>query len=97
MVGTARAELKRWAKPLADKTDWRQIREDVEVKICRGPDGSETFLLCRSASRMEKEKAMHERFSQRIEEGLQSLGPTHRQEQDRRWSVASWNDRLGGC
>jgi Transposase DDE domain/Domain of unknown function (DUF4277) len=73
VVGTARAELKRWAKPLADKTDWRQIREDVEVKICRGPDGRETFLLCRSASRVEKEKAMHERFSQRIEEGLQSL------------------------
>jgi transposase len=73
VVGTARAELKRWAKPLADKTDWRQIGEDVEVKICRGPDGRETFLLCRSASRMEKEKAMHERFSQRIEEGLQSL------------------------
>jgi transposase len=73
VVGTARAELKRWAKPLADKTDWRQIREDVEVKICRGPDDRETFLLCRSASRVEKEKAMHERFSQRIEEGLQSL------------------------
>jgi len=73
VIGTARAELKRWAKQLADKTDWRHIREDVEVKICRGPDGSETFLLCRSASRMEKEKAMHERFSKRIEEGLLSL------------------------
>jgi transposase len=73
VIGTARAELKRWAKQLADKTDWRQIREDVEIKICSGPDGSETFLLCRSASRMEKEKAMHERFSKRIEEGLQSL------------------------
>lgn len=73
VIGTARAELRRWAKQIADKTDWRQIREDVEVKICRGPDGNETFLLCRSASRMEKEKAMHERFSQRIEQGLQSL------------------------
>jgi len=73
VIGTARAELKRWAKQLADKTDWRQIRQDVEIKICSGPDGSETFLLCRSASRMEKEKAMHERFSKRIEEGLQSL------------------------
>jgi transposase len=73
VIGTARAELRRWSKQLADKTDWRQIREDVEVKICRGPDGSETFLLCRSASRMEKEKAMHERFSKRIEEGLLSL------------------------
>lgn len=73
VIGTARTELRRFAKQMADKTDWRQIREDVEVKICRGPDGSETFLLCRSASRIEKEKAMHERFSKRIEEGLQSL------------------------
>src|SRR3990170_2460255 len=73
VIGTARAELRRWAKQIADKTDLRQIREDIEVKICRGPDGSETFLLCRSASRMEKEKAMHERFSRRIEEGLRSL------------------------
>jgi transposase len=73
VIGTARAELGRFAKELADKTDWRQLREDIEVKICRGPDGSETFLLCRSASRMEKEKAMHERFSKRIEEGLHSL------------------------
>jgi len=73
VIGTARTELGRWAKEIADKTAWRQIREDVEVKICRGPEGSETFLLCRSASRMEKEKAMHERFSKRIEEGLESL------------------------
>lgn len=73
VIGTARPELRRFSKELADKTDWRQIREDVEVKICRGPDGSETFLLCRSASRIEKEKAMHERFSKRIEQGLESL------------------------
>ena len=73
VIGTARTELRRFAKQLADKTHWRQIREDVEVKICRGPDGSETFLLCRSASRIEKEKAIHERFSKRIEEGLKSL------------------------
>ena len=74
VIGTARSELGRFAKQIAEKTHWRQIREDIEVKICHGPDGSETFLLCRSASRSEKEKAMHERFSRRIEEGLQSLG-----------------------
>lgn len=74
VIGTARAELGRFAKQITEKTDWRQIREDIEVKICGGPDGSETFLLCRSASRSEKEKAMHERFSKRIEERLQSLG-----------------------
>ena len=74
VIGTARSELGRFAKPIAEKTDWHQIREDIEVKICRGPDGKETFVLCRSASRSEKEKAIHERFSKRIEEGLQSLG-----------------------
>jgi transposase len=74
VIGTARSELGRFAKQIAEITDWRQIREDIEVKICGGPDGSETFVLCRSLSRSEKEKAMHERFSKRIEEGLQSLG-----------------------
>ena len=74
VIGTPRSELRHFAKPIGEKTDWRQIREDIEVKICSGPDGSETFLLCRSASRSEKEKAMHERFSKRIEEGLHSLG-----------------------
>lgn len=73
VIGTARSELRRFSKELSERTDWRQIRQDVEVKICHGPDGSETFLLCRSARRMEKEQAMHERFSKRIEEGLQSL------------------------
>ena len=73
VIGTARSELSRFAKQIGEKTDWHQIREDIEVKICRGPDGSETFVLCRSASRSEKEKAIHERFSKRIEEGLQSL------------------------
>lgn len=74
VIGTSRSELGRFAKQIAEKTDWRQIREGIEVKICGGPDGSETFVLCRSLSRSEKEKAMHERFSKRIEEGLQSLG-----------------------
>ena len=44
-----------------------------ESKLRPGPDGDETFILCRSAARREKEKAMHERFEKRIEEGLPSL------------------------
>jgi transposase len=73
VLGTARSELKRWSRQLADRSDWRHIREDVQVKLCRGPDGAETFLLCRSASRLEKERAMHSRFASRIEAGLASL------------------------
>ena len=50
------------------------MREGVEAKLCPGPEGDETFLLCRSADRREKERAMHERFAKRIEERLESLG-----------------------
>jgi len=46
----------------------------VEAKLGRGPEGTETFLLCRSADRRKKEQAMHERFSKRIEARLESLG-----------------------
>ena len=73
VIGTPKAELKRWLRQIEDATDWRHIRDDVEVKICRGPDTTETFLLCRSASRIDKERAMHERFKARIEAGLDSL------------------------
>ena len=73
VIGTPKAELRRFAKEIADGTDWRHIREDVEVKICRGSEGQETFLLCRSAARVEKERAMHARFAKRIEERLHAL------------------------
>ena len=73
VIGTPKAQLRRFAKEIADPIDWRHIREDVEVKICRGPQGQETFLLCRSAARVEKERAMHARFGTRIEERLHAL------------------------
>jgi transposase len=73
VIGTPKSELRRFAKEIAQKGDWRHIREDVEVKICRGPEGQETFLLCRSAARVDKERAMHARFAKRIEERLQAL------------------------
>ncbi|MBK7238369.1 MAG: hypothetical protein IPI02_23290 [Sterolibacteriaceae bacterium] len=73
VIGTPKAELKRWAKQIEERTDWRHIRDDVEVKLCRSPDGDETFVLCRSASRVEKERAMHDRFKARIDTALASL------------------------
>ena len=73
LIGTSKSELKRWSRELADARDWQSVREGVEAKLCRGPEGHETFLLCRSADRREKEKAMHERFSRRIELRLERL------------------------
>jgi len=38
------------------------------------PDGdAETFILCRSRDRGEKEKSLHQRFEQRIEKGLTKI------------------------
>jgi len=72
IVGTPKATLKSFEKDLLEQ-DWTQVEEGIEAKLRCGPDGNETFILCRSLARREKEKAMHERFEKRIEEGLQSL------------------------
>jgi transposase len=74
ILGTPKSELRKWAPALADKTHWREIRAGIEVKLCVAPDGEgETFILCRSKDRREKEKAMHERFSARIAQALEKL------------------------
>ena len=49
------------------------MQDGLEVKTCASPEGQETFILCRSQARREKEKTMHERFEKRIEEGLAPL------------------------
>lgn len=78
ILGTPKSELKKYEEELLAE-GWEQIREGLEVKRCPGPDGSETsetsetFILCRSQQRMEKEKAIHARFEQRLETGLTKL------------------------
>jgi transposase len=74
LIGASKQELKRFASELLDTRDWNVVREGVEAKLCQGPDGYETFVLVRSVERQRKEQAMHERFAQRIEAGLTSLG-----------------------
>ena len=74
ILGASKSELRRWAPALAEKKPWREIRDGIEVKLCAAPDGTEgTFILCRSKERVEKEKAMHQRFSARIVQGLAKL------------------------
>ena len=74
LIGTHRSELRRWEREIVDRRGWSRVRDELEVKLCHGPDGAETFVLCRSASRQTKEKAMHDRFGARIAESLASLG-----------------------
>ena len=73
IVGTPKSQLKRFEQQLASQ-DWHAIREGLEVKLCPCPDGGqETYILCRSRDRREKEQAMHARFEKRIEEGLTKI------------------------
>jgi hypothetical protein len=48
----------------------------VEVKKATIPQGEETFILCRTAGRKEKEKAIRSRFSTRMGDALKRLART---------------------
>jgi hypothetical protein len=49
------------------------VQEGVEVKLARHPETDETVILCRSDDRGSKERAMHDRFTRRIERALERL------------------------
>lgn len=72
IVGTPKGQLRRFEAEIVGQ-GWREIHPGLEVKLCPAPDGEETFILCRSAARKEKEQAMHERAAARLEAGLEEL------------------------
>lgn len=73
LVGSPKSDLRRFSRELSEERQWDRVREGLEVKLCRGPEGEDTFVLCRSEARREKERAMHERFARRILGRLESL------------------------
>jgi transposase len=75
LVGTPRSQMKRFEEELL-KDDWTRVRPEVEVKQVAIPQGEETYILCRTAGRKEKEKAIRNRFSTRMEEALNGLAKT---------------------
>ena len=103
IIGASKATLKRFERELLEE-GWKNIRDGLEVKMCQSRDGSnETYILCRSRDRSEKEKAMHQRFEQRIEEALENLKSScekrkHKKETiDRRvGSIMAKNSRSAG-
>ena len=73
IIGTPKSLLKKFERELLSG-DWQKINQGLEVKKCASPDGTEEiFILCRSAARKEKEQAMLERFSNRIEKELEKI------------------------
>lgn len=73
LVGTPKALLKRYEQEMTEH-GWEEIRPGVEVKRCPSPAGmEETFILCRSQGRREKEMAILNRFVGRLERALTRL------------------------
>jgi transposase len=75
LVGTPRSRMKQFEAELL-KDDWTQVRPEVAVKQVAISPGEETYILCRTAGRKEKEKAIRKRFSTRMEDALQRLQKT---------------------
>jgi transposase len=75
LVGTPRRQMKRFEEELL-KDDWTRVRPEVEVKKAPIPQGEETYILCRTSGRKEKEKAIRNRFSTRMEDALKRLART---------------------
>lgn len=73
IVGTPRGEIRRFQTDVTNAEGWQTIQEGLLAKLIVAADGKESFLLCRSADRRAKERAMRERFATRIEEGLTKL------------------------
>ena len=72
LTGTPRSQMKRFEADLL-KEDWTRVRPEVEVKKVAIPQGEETYILCRTVGRKEKEKAIRNRFSNSMETALQGL------------------------
>jgi len=72
LVGTTRSKLKQFEAELL-KDDFEKIRPDVEVKQIQILGGEETYILCRTVGRKEKEKAIRSRFVAKIEKALTGL------------------------
>ena len=72
LVGTPRSKLKGVERELLGG-GWTQVREQVEAKLVPMPTGAETYVLCRSTARREKERAIRHRFSSRMEKALKHL------------------------
>jgi transposase len=72
LVGTPRTQMKQFEAELL-KEDWKQVRPEMEVKKVSIPEGEETYILCRTSGRKEKEKAIRNRFSASMEKALKGL------------------------
>ena len=73
LCGTPKALLKQYAAEL-QQDGWEELRADLEVKLVAAPEGDiERFVLCRSADRAQKERAMLDQQIARLDAKLSAI------------------------
>jgi transposase len=72
LVGTRRTALRHVERALLEGP-WTRVRDEVEAQLIPIPGGTETYVLCRSTARREKELAIRRRGSARLEARLRGL------------------------
>jgi transposase len=72
LVGTPKSWLRHHEAALLTRTDWQEVQAGLEVRLVTPPDGEpgERYVLCRSAARAEKERAMLQRQSDQLAAAL---------------------------
>jgi transposase len=95
IVGTAKSSLKKFERELL-ASDWKQVHEELEVRLVPAAQRNEVFILCRSAEREAKEHAIRKRFEQRIEAGLQKMADSCRKRKHKPTVIATRVGRLLG-
>jgi transposase len=75
IVGTPKAQLKRFSRELLEERCWQEVQPGLEVKLIEHPDGRgrEQYVLCRSEARQAKEAAMLERQRVRLRAQLDAI------------------------
>ena len=97
IIGTPKNMLKQFERSLLEE-EWDTVRDGVQVKLCSNPEGGkETFILCRSRDRLEKEKAIFSRFETRIEEGLKKIQASCEKKKCKALKIAERVGRLKGA
>ncbi len=72
LVGTPKSWLRHHEAALLAQTDWQEVQAGLEVRLVAHPDGQpgEKYVLCRSAARADKERAMLQRQSDQLASAL---------------------------
>lgn len=95
ILGTPKPQLRKFEQQLLED-DWTTVRDGVEAKVCPAPGGDEVFILCRSAERRNKDRAIHALFETRLEAGLEALKKSCQERKRKPVDVAKQLGRLLG-